>query len=497
MFRLLPSRRTYLAPLMAMAVSGCDSDSTKSTPEELVVPATYAFESRFVDGQTSVAYDGQTLRHVLIEDLKAYIGSLTEQIDGSQFEPTTATEVVTAFDYYFRFDSDVSGADSIRLTTTPGAAQTTYGAIAKDKDLVSKVAGNDSSTDYVDFNNGGFSGWSDTTIATHGGSITSPEGLVTAFFATIGKQATDRVDGLIPEGTDGKPLPVYVTPTGLDVRELVQKFLVGAIAFHQAADDYLDDAQADKGLRVSNLAPTDPSARWTALEHHWDEGFGYFGAAVDYADYTDEELAGKGGRATHAKGYADSNTNGTIDISSEFNFGHSTNLAKRDLGALAGGETDFTKEVIDGFLRGRAIINAAAGRALTEAEFADLLVARDHAINAWEKGIAATALHYVNDTLKEMAKFGTESYSFVNHAKVWSELKGFALSLQFNPRSPMTREDFGKLHVKLGDRPVLENASEAAIAQYKTDLRAARQLLLETYDFPAANLGGDKGENGW
>jgi len=497
MFSLSRSPKVFLAPLLAMTVAGCDSDSEDKTPGALVVPSTYTFESRFVQGQSSVAYDGQIMRHVLIEDLKSYIGSLTSQIDGAMFAPTTPTEVVTAFDYYFRFDSDVSGADAVRLTTTPAAAQTTYDAISKDKDLVSKLAGNDSSTDFVDFENGGFSGWSDTAIAANGGSVTSPEGLVTAFFATIGKQATDRVDGIIPEGTDGKPLPVHVTPTGLDVRELIQKFLVGAIAFHQAADDYLDDAQADKGIRVSNLAPTDPNVRFTALEHHWDEAFGYFGAAVDYADYTDEELAAKGGRATHAKGYADSDSDGAIDLSSEFNFGHSTNLAKRDLGALAGGETDFSKEAVEGFLRGRAIIHAAAGRELTETEFTDLLVERDRAINAWEKGIAATALHYVNDTLIEMAKFGTESYSFVTHAKVWSELKGFALALQFNPRSPMSREDFGELHGKIGDRPVLENAGEAAIAQYKTDLRAARQLLLEVYAFPAANLGGDNGESGW
>ncbi len=497
MFSLSRRPKVFLAPLMALAVAGCDSDAVDRTPEALVVPSTYTFESRFVAGQSSVAYDGQILRHVLIEDLKSYIGSLTAQIDGAQFAPTTPTEVVTAFDYYFRFDSDVSGPDAVRLTTTPAAAQTTYDAISKGKDLVSKIAGNDTSTDYADFKNGGFSGWSDAAIATHGGSITSPEGLVTAFFATIGKQATDRVDGIIPEGTDGKPLPVYVTATGLDVRELTQKFLVGAIAFHQAADDYLDDAQADKGLRVSNLAPTDPNVRFTALEHHWDEAFGYFGAAADYADYTDEELAAKGGRATHSKGYADTDSDGAIDLLSEFNFGHSTNLAKRDLGTLAGGETDFSNEAIDGFLRGRAIIHAAAGRELTDAEFADLLVERDRAINAWEKAVAATALHYVNDTLKEMAKFGTEPYSFVNHAKVWSELKGFALTLQFNPRSPMSKEDFGDLHALLGDRPVLANAGEAAIAQYKTDLRAARQLLLEVYDFPAANLGGDNGENGW
>jgi hypothetical protein len=489
--------RTSL-PFAALAIfSGCDNDGNKSNEDTLVVPASYTFASRFVEGASSVAYDGQTMRHLLIEDLKSYMGTLTAQIDGAQFEPTAPTEVVAAFDYYFRFDSEIAGGDSPRLSTTPAARQATYDAVSKGKDLVGKLAGNDSVTDAVDFKNGGFLGWKDSSIAAHGGSIGSPEGLVTAFFSTIGKQATDRVDGVIPEGADGKPLPVYVTPTGLDLRELTQKFLTGAIAFHQVADDYLDDTQEGKGIRVSNLAPTDATTRYTALEHAWDEGFGYFGAAADYADYTDEELAAKGGRATHAKGYADSNGDGAIDLLTEYNFGHSTNLGKRDLGAKDGGKTDYTKEAIEGFLRGRAIIHQAAGRELSETEFAALIVERDRAINAWEKAIAATALHYINDTLIEMAKFGTESYAFLNHAKVWSELKGFALTLQFNPRSMLSRDEFTELNDLIGDKPVLPNAGETAIADYKTALRTARDLLIEAYDLPAANKGGDNGENGW
>ena len=486
------------SPLAAFFVfAACDSDSGDKKPTELVVPSTYTFESKFVSGASGVGYDGQTFRHLLIEDLKSYIGSLSAQIDGAQFEPAEPAEVVAAFDYYFRFDSDVSGADAPRLATTPTAKQATYDAVSKGKDLVGKIAGNDTATDAVDYKSGGFLGWKDASIAAHGGSIGSPEGLVIAFFSTIGKQAVDRVDGNTPNGADGKPLPVYVTPTGLDLRELTQKFLTGAIAFHQAADDYLDDAQDGKGIRTTNAAPTDGTTRWTALEHAWDEGFGYFGAAFDFAGYTDEELAAKGGRETHSKGYADSNGDGAIDLLTEYNFGHSTNLAKRDLGAKAGGKTDFTKEAIDGFLRGRAIIHNAAGRELTEAEFDDLLIERDKAIHAWEKAIAATALHYVNDTLIEMAKFGTDTYSFTTHAKVWSELKGFALTLQFNPRSPLTRAQFTELNDLIGDKPVLPDAGETAIADYKADLRSARQLLLETYAFPAANLGGENGENGW
>ena len=87
---------------------------------------------------------------------------------------------------------------------------------------------------------------------------------------------------------------------------------------------------------------------------------------------------------------------------------------------------------------------------------------RDTIVSTWEKCVAATALHYINDTLQDMAKFGTDDYSFASHAKHWGELKGFALGLQFNPKSPLNEtvagEDhsyFSKLHKLLGTAPAL------------------------------------------
>jgi len=483
-----------LALLCLVPAVACD-DGGEGESNPLIVPTTYAFESRFVPGQSSVSYGGQTLRHVLIEDLKSFMGTLTAQIDGAQFMPTAPGQVRAALDYYLRFDSEVSGGDAHRVLTTPAPLQSTYDDVSTKKNLLEKLAGNDASTDHVDFTGGGFAGWSDPAIAAHGGGIDSPEALVTAFLATLERQAIDRVSGQVPVGADGKPLPVYVTPSGLDLRELTHKFLTGAIAFHQAADDYLDDADAGKGLRSSNAAPTDGSA-WTALEHAWDEGFGYFGAARDFALYTDEELSAKGGRAGWDKAYHDTDGDGAIDLGTEYNFGHSLNCAKRDLGARPGGETDLTRDAIEGFLEGRTIITGAAGRELDATETAALLAARDRAVGAWEEAIAASALHYVNDTLKEMAKAPAD-YSFATHAKVWSELKGFALSLQFNPRSPMSDEDFDRLHELLGDAPVLASAGEAAVEAYRVDLRAARALLAQVYDFAAANLGDDHGQGGW
>jgi len=96
-----------------------------------------------------------------------------------------------------------------------------------------------------------------------------------------------------------------------------------------------------------------------------------------------------------------------------------------------------------------------------------------------------------------MERFGTPDYKFLDHAKHWSELKGFALALQFNPRSPVTDAQFDTLHTLLGDAPVLPGAESAVITLYKTSLRNARALLATAYGFDAANVGNDDGENGW
>jgi hypothetical protein len=117
------------------------------------------------------------------------------------------------------------------------------------------------------------------------------------------------------------------------------------------------------------------------------------------------------------------------------------------------------------------------------------------ALDAWEKGVAATVVHYINDTLQDMGKMDTADYSFGTHAKHWSEMKGFALGLQFNRFSPLSDADFGKLHEHMGNAPVLTGASD--LAAYKQALLDARDLLQTSYGFDAGNMGDDNGENGW
>jgi len=503
--------RVFLALSLFTTAAACGDDDTQDTPDTPgtdtsgdgdgdttgdgdgdgdgdVTPPAYSFDSAFVDGESSVSYSGQTFRQMLIFELNAFINSRTDLIDGAGYVPADLNAALADLNFYYLFDSTTGGALALTMTTTPGLLQMTYDDISSDKDLRGKIAGQDTVTDHKDWS-AEFVGWDE-------GDVGSPDELVSYWFGVLGQQIVDRAGGTIPNGPDGAQIgEVYVTPAGQDLKQLTQKFLLGAVAFSQGTDDYLDDDVDGKGLLSSNLQDGDKT--YSTLEHQWDEGFGYFGAARNYDEYTDDELAAKGGRPEFASGYQDFNGDNAIDLTSEFNFAASVNAAKRDRGSADSAKTDFTKQAFDAFLAGRALINANAGTELSTEQLDELRGYRDTAVLAWEKAIAATAVHYINDTLQDMGKFDTEDYSFLDHAKHWSELKGFALSLQFNPRNSLTDEQFAEVHTLIGDAPVLPTAEAGDIAQYRADLLAARAIFGTAYEFDAANLGDENGENGW
>ena len=286
----------------------------------------------------------------------------------------------------------------------------------------------------------------------------------------------------------------YVTASGLDLRQLIQKFLLGAVAYSQGTGDYLKADYSTANDTQEGNAP------YSMVEHEWDEAFGYFGAARNYNDYTDDELASKGGRPEFSNGYNDANGDGLIDLTSEVNLGNSTNCAKRDRGATVA--TDFTATAFNAFLAGRTILNATPGNLDTEA-LALLEEAQLTASRTWEKCIAATVIHYINDTLNDMDNFAVDGYTslsaFRDHAKHWAEMKGFALGLQFNPDSPFradatTLQQLKDVLALMGDAPVLPDGTQNGVAftggvtAYQADLEQARDIMQNIYNFAPENV---------
>lgn len=478
--------RGITATLGLSLLSACSADDGNTGDDALQVPTTYSFSSQLESGASSVDYGGQVGRSVLHAALSAAIEGLTPAIDGGK--AYAKGEVQSLLLFYYDYDAAAGAEVAHGLSFTPAAKQMTFGA-ASGKKLVEKVAGNDAVGQFRDWATAGMIGWQ---------GATTPDAQLRNWFAELDQLAADRSAGTIGTGADGKPLAeVHITAGGHHLEELVSKFLLGAMAWSQAADDYLDDDTDGKGLLSDHSKAESDGKPYTALEHAWDEGFGYFGASRDYGAYSDAELAGASGDAARKTGAFDTDGDGAIDLGSEWNRGLALYCGKRDHAATGKAEIDLTGAAWDAFLRGRARIAKTPLGAVDAATLDALRTDRDAVLQAWEACLAASIVHYANEALVDVAKLGAGGWSHADAAKHWSELKGLALSLQFNRRSKLDLAAQQTLHAHIGMAPVLQGASADAIAKAKQGLLDARKMIMDAYAFPAALAGDDVGEGGW
>ena len=495
----------YLGLISAMAV-GCGDDAPMmmipdampdgpvampdATPDATVdasgpmlnVPANYEFESRCMPGMSSVSHTGQTARQILMIELSGFLADLTDEIDAERFDPTT-TDVTDTLNYYYSLAGADRGGDMFNyFSTSPSLDQTTWGEISSAR-LENKLSPNDSATDQFAMGSRTFAGWSDTSVLTGGATEITPPNLIEGWFQIIEDNALARANGT--ESASRSGTPVYVTDNGLNLQQLINKLLIVGVAFSQAADDYLDDDVEGKGLLASNECG---DGTYTALEHAWDEGIGYFGAADHYGEWTSADLAGpSSGRCR------DIDMSGGIDAVSECNYGMAVNAGKRDNAAASIAPTGYGAQIWDAFRTGRAIITDADGPLSTDQATA-LREQRDLVIGGWERVIMATSLHYINDVLADLATCGTADYSYSDHIKHWAEMKAYGLAAQFNRNSPLTAAQFTEIHGIFGDAPVLCDAVDDG---YLEGLRRARTVLATAYGFDSALLGDDNGAGGW
>ena len=395
----------------------------------------------------------------------------------------TRDDVINKLNKYFRTTAEQY--DNFPITFIDNAKQAYLADISSSpKNLVAKIAGEDAGGQEKDWKNGDFAGWGAT------GAI-NPTELIDLFFGQLADNAEKQLNGEVRLSVTGDEITkVYLNEDGTDLKQLIQKFLLMAITYSQATGDYLGEDTEGKGLTTNNISQ-DGTKAYTKLEHQFDEGFGYFGATRDYLAYNDKEIAGKvktedDGRSNF-NGKHDSNGDGLYDLTSEVILGNAANAAKRDIGTAGNTvSTDFTTDIMEAFIAGRKIINDNVGNTLTNEQMSALIAQRDIAVDGWERAIAATVIHYINDTHSDLNAFGTEDFNYVNLAKHYSELKGFALGLQFNPYSKVTDEQFEQFHQLVGNKPVLSNAAD--VLDYQEDLLTAREILAQALSFNAENV---------
>ena len=419
---------TLMALPAALLLTACfESPNNSKGPTEVTPPTTYIFLG--ANGQSSVDYSGQTVRNLLIADIQSFA-----QSPGASSYTGGAITVAGILKYYQHVDAD---SLSIRTSVAGGKTllHTKYAQIASGRSLHNKV--------------------STANVIGYGVPMDT---LVRRWAAIISANSQDSAKR--------KTTAIYLDSNDVNVAQLISKGLAGAVAFYQATGVYLAEVTSK-----DNATPV-TGTNYTAMEHSWDEAFGYFGAAINYSSYSDDTLN------IAAASYRDDNNDGKIDLRSEFNFsmmGRYT--ARRDRGLVG---QDWSGDAFKAFLKGRALISAKG----TTNEIAEQ---RTIIAEVWEKTFASNTIAYIRnvkdilDTISATPTLATRTSLGGN----WGELKAFAICLQYSPYKKATDAQLLQLHNWIGTKPVRDASGKAA---YIAKLDSAQALVKTIYGFSDAQV---------
>ncbi|WP_170401897.1 DUF4856 domain-containing protein [Ruegeria arenilitoris] len=333
------------------------------------------------DKTNSVSYSGQIARHVLHDSLK----KAAAKGDGGN----NAAQVEALMLAYF--NGSEGDLEIIAPASKDGfpVKQSTVNEISKGKNISGK------------FYNGAMTAWP-------GNQSGVDVALQMIKLAAASEQGYDPVNGM-------------------DWAQLISKFTLGAMAYNQAVDNYLDE-KLDAGTKP-NDQPYKEGACYTGKEHVWDEAFGYFGAAAHSAALSAEQNYAVAKQKDLVA--ADANGDGVVDLKTEMVFGPAYYAAGADKGGNQ--NTQYMATIFNAFRDGRALIASANGEALTDAQRAELKGYADIIETNWEKTLAEATFKYAGSVYKDIDKLksGEDSDKALrNYVKHWGELKGFSMALQ-------------------------------------------------------------------
>ena len=276
----------------------------------------------------------------------------------------------------------------------------------------------------------------------------------------FGKTPTEQMYEWFAQVASG----TLITTDSLELNQVIGKGLSGVVGYYQGTSVYMPKIDVD-----DNTVPSSDGAAYTAMEHHWDESFGYFGAARDYNTmYTDTGLKGK------TVSY-DSNADGSIDYKTEYYFDWAYYAGKWDAKCADAGctsDNDFTGTIMGAYLEGRTLIHNQAALTSIQAQ-------RTIVVNTWEKLVAASVIGYINSVI---GKIAPESTASVYHS--WAEMRAFAMALQYNSYMLISSSDLTSIITDMGNAP----PAPADYATYTTKLQAMKTKLQSAYSFADANM---------
>jgi hypothetical protein len=474
----------------AGASSGAEPPGAPSAPAD--VDAAVEADAGVVQGECGVvstasytlvsesraAYGAAVLDHVLIAELGGFIESLTTRAQAG--ERFADGELIAMLAGRLGEPPGTLADEPVLLPLAgmPSRSEARHGELSTDVDVLSRLAGSDRPAEHRAWAEPGtFAGFADLNLGRGQRSGFSPRSLLDACFEQLEENAQNRALGFLQTDPTRTPLPLHVMRDGRDLKVLVQSFLLGAVAFARGVDVELDDDVAGRGLAAADERGADASA----LEQAWDQAFGRFGAARDFDRYASRDA----GVAARRSGWLDTDGDCRVSLLGEVSLGTAALTLPTAAFALA-------QDTFALFVAGRQLLADADGP-LSDADRARLIDVGVRAIRGWEHSLAALALHDLNQLELQLGRAiaSAVNYSFAEHARAWSELKGLSLAFQFNRRSPLAPATFAAFHAAIGDAPsvpdTLPPRNAAALEAYRSRLESARKLLVEAFGFDAAD----------
>jgi len=462
-------RKNFLLTMVSVAVlaAGCSDDddddpvangengangtngANGSGTQPFVQPAVYAgfpVTLKDAEGESSVSYAGQMARHVLRESVKAAVKS----------PDTSGYEVIGELNGYIKNENNVIDDAPIKAPVTKGdfiIKEMVNNELGTGRNLSGKMFDPAKSGDPI----------SGVAEADAGKTLGAPNGITAAELVElwVNHVGADQAGSL-----DGEP-DNYDLVNGYDYSQLLPKFLMGSVFYYQTVNHYLDENLVEPGTR-DNDQPYSEGAIYTGKEHSWDEGFGYFGAAAHYGDLSAEEnyeinKMGKSISGAEALALADKDGDGKVSLYTEYNSGPAYYAASFD----RDGKSTYGPDIMDAFLKGRTMITNAVdeeghARKLTDQERSDLTALAAVIQRNWETVIAEAVFKYAGVSFEqiEALEAGTTTDP-KEYYKVWGELKGFMLSLQYGgPNSIIDKANFEDIDNLIGLGPVMMNGQQ-------------------------------------
>lgn len=457
----MPMFRTAVLLPCALALVACGGGSGSLGSDNVDTPEQYVFDSVFVLGESSVVYREAVCHQTLIVALAGAVRDL-QAIGGAAYR----SDAIPYFDDTGGEIAQRDVAAILGLDAPVPAPAATIGALCEGRALADAFAGSAPAVEHRDWNTAfeGAAGYASARV----------------FLEDLVARASEQA----ASGSGALDAPHYVSPGGIDYAQLIASFLQGAVAYSRGVDGHLGDDVSGSGLR----APFERSgeAPFAVLEHEWDLAFGYFGAARAYGDRS---------YAANRERAIDDNGDGVLDVVSELNFGAARSAATRDDRVALLAPTNFSGRAFSGFLLGRSILTAGASSVseLEQTRLSALFLARDTLVENWERTIAASVIHEINNLLAAMDAIGSDDFTIAALARAFSAMKGLALGLQFNPDSPVlaplgtgsSTSRFQRLHALIGDAPPCDASQCVDERDYRDDLIEARGLLESVYAFNA------------